>query len=238
MRNRYINITIITILTIIIINNFTSVYSISSFKELEDIKKVTETNNIEIQKWKVYIKDTKSNVPLRVVKNELRDIFKKEDGYSWDKEVDEHHYQATGVMEKGNIIEKVIISVLPSNHEYSITYTYQLIVEGSIGNDVLNQLNIPFDFKKNNRFLTVEGVTYEGESNNSISKDLLDLVDGKKVEELNEKGFLSVSGYTSNWETQLKLDEQNIMNIQIGVRKLSDQTSKITIGTPIIITEY
>ncbi|MFC0274854.1 YwmB family TATA-box binding protein [Metabacillus herbersteinensis] len=229
---------IIFISIFFLINHFSSVYSMPSFKELEDIKNVAEVSNVEIKKWKVYIKDTKSNISLQRVKNELRDIFNKDVGYSWEKEEDEHHYQATGVIEKGNIIEKVIISVLPSKKGYTITYTYQLMVEGDIDSNVLNQTNILFDFEKNNRFLTVEGVTNGRTSNSLLSGKILDFMEGEKVEELNEKGFLSVSGYTGKWKNQLKLANQNLMNIQIGIRKLNEETSKVTIGTPIIISEY
>ncbi|WP_176551152.1 YwmB family TATA-box binding protein [Bacillus sp. AFS040349] len=131
----------------------------------------------------------------------------------------------------------MIISVLPKNEKYTITYTYQLLVESDIESKFITESRIPFDYKSKNTFITVEGIAYNHAANR-LSERILSSIEAEKVEELDEQEFVSISGYKNNWSNSLKLKNEKLMNIQIGVRKLDERRSRVTIATPIIISEY
>ncbi|MCM3441491.1 YwmB family TATA-box binding protein (plasmid) [Metabacillus halosaccharovorans] len=216
----------------------TNVLGLPTFQELDEMKRAAEKNDIDIQKWNVYIKAEQSNISLNKIRQKLHKIFAEKSGYEWKKEADQHHYQAIGVLKQENLLEKIIISVLPKNGEYTITYTFQLMVEGDLESKVMTEPIIPFDYKNKNTFITVEGIAIN-HSPNRLSEKILSSMNAEKVEELHEQEFVSVSGYKENWNNNnLKLKNEKLMNIQVGVRELDDSRSKVTIATPIIISEY
>lgn len=81
--------------------HLTNVHGISTFQELEDMRKAAEKNNIDIQKWKVYIRAEESNISLNKIRKKLEKIFAEKSDYVCEKEADQHHYQATGVLAQG-----------------------------------------------------------------------------------------------------------------------------------------
>ncbi|UTW70831.1 YwmB family TATA-box binding protein [Anaerobacillus sp. HL2] len=69
---------------------------------------------------------------------------------------------------------------------------------------------------------------------------ILDEFSAQQIELLKEETFISVSAYTNTWNNLLTTNEQTNMNLQIAIRakeRLGGKTT-VTIGTPIITTEY
>lgn len=70
------------------------------------------------------------------------------------------------------------------------------------------------------------------------TKKLLEQFEAKPVEELNEETFVSVSGLTKKWNHSIPTQNGN-MNIQVALRSESlGENTIVTVGTPIITTEY
>ncbi|MTT31006.1 hypothetical protein GMB86_03120 [Terrilactibacillus sp. BCM23-1] len=70
----------------------------------------------------------------------------------------------------------------------------------------------------------------------NTSNKIMNDFQAQPVEIINEKTFVSVSAYTKAWRDTIYTGEKK-MNIQVALRTLNGQTT-ITVGTPIITTEY
>lgn len=58
------------------------------------------------------------------------------------------------------------------------------------------------------------------------------------MESLNEQRFVSISGFTNDWDHSIKT-KNGKMNIQISLRSAGmGERTTVTVGTPIITTEY
>ncbi|KGX86436.1 YwmB family TATA-box binding protein [Pontibacillus litoralis] len=64
-----------------------------------------------------------------------------------------------------------------------------------------------------------------------------DQFDVTDLQTLNEEDFITVAGYTSQWKTVLPYEDGS-MNVQFAVRNGLGAKTTITIGTPIITSEY
>lgn len=68
------------------------------------------------------------------------------------------------------------------------------------------------------------------------SSAILNDLKASPIEADNEKTFTSVSAYTELWRDTIESNGHS-MNVQLGIRKVDNQTT-VTLGTPIITTEY
>ena len=70
------------------------------------------------------------------------------------------------------------------------------------------------------------------------AQQLLQSFSAVPVEKLQEKTFVSISAYTEQWKKESILTKHHHkMNLQVGLRTVNGNTT-VTIGTPIITTEY
>ncbi|PRX77121.1 TATA-box binding protein [Bacillus sp. V-88] len=71
------------------------------------------------------------------------------------------------------------------------------------------------------------------------AKQILNDFQANYVEGLNEDEFLSISAYNSNWQSRIPSKNDKNLNLQLGFRYDSGlNKTNITIGSPIIVTEY
>ena len=72
------------------------------------------------------------------------------------------------------------------------------------------------------------------------AKTLLNKYSGKNIQNLKEENFISLSAYTENWDTKIPLGNEEFMNLHIAYRNSNENSgiTKVTIGTPIITSEY
>ncbi|MET3507371.1 YwmB family TATA-box binding protein [Halalkalibacter oceani] len=75
-------------------------------------------------------------------------------------------------------------------------------------------------------------------SNKQLARTWVTKLGAKKVEALNEESFVSLSAYNPDWPTGIVTNELE-MNVQLAIREqgLGARTT-VTLGTPIITTEY
>ncbi|USK62455.1 YwmB family TATA-box binding protein [Peribacillus asahii] len=231
--------------TVSILINGEKVDSFFNKNELLEITDVAKQQNIEIKRWSMYIKKPIVQYDrIENVKNKIDNIQEEEDGFTWTKEqFQDDYYKIIGQKKDNitNISEKILIIYFPFNNQYSLSVTYD--VEGNGWNEknwggISKRYESEID--KFSVFYTVEGTTKVKKSLNTEANNLLKSFSGKIVESLNEGNFVSLSAYTNQWNTKLSLGKQKFMNLHIAYRNSNDFNgiTNVTIGTPIITSEY
>ncbi|MBU9723410.1 MULTISPECIES: YwmB family TATA-box binding protein [Bacillaceae] len=93
-------------------------------------------------------------------------------------------------------------------------------------------------------FLRIEGTVSENDALNvqQMGQKLMDTFSAQVVEEVQEDNFVSLSALTPHWNNKLITNGQE-MNLQAAVRQLDYNEglggkTTVTIGTPLITTEY
>lgn len=69
------------------------------------------------------------------------------------------------------------------------------------------------------------------------ARKLLHSFSAQPIEQLKEETFVSLSAYTDEWKQSIET-RSDPMNLQVALRSLGDSAAQVTIGTPIITTEY
>lgn len=205
---------------------------------LNDLHQLAQNHDIKLKNWSMYTKKTVNNSEIQSVKKEINKVKKIGTLYEWETELDEHHMMLTGTLNTNNRDEKVIVGVIPSGDSYTVTFTHS--VKGN-GEDIMAQaelVSIPFQYDYNNQYVTISGETADPIELNRLKEQLLFDSDAKEIESLKEKNFYSISGYTSKWDNGIAAIDNQLMNFQLGLRKMDNGTIQITMGTPIITSEY
>ncbi|MCD8509306.1 MAG: YwmB family TATA-box binding protein [Bacillus sp. (in: Bacteria)] len=91
-------------------------------------------------------------------------------------------------------------------------------------------------------FVRVEG-TVEGNEADNVKQwgnTIVNALSGKVVEGISEETFVSLSAHTNLWGQEINSNGQQ-MNLQVALRNISHglgEETTVTIGTPLITTEY
>lgn len=213
--------------------------------ELIQITEIAKQKNIKIDKWSMFIKEPSIEYANTIdFKKRIMEIKNVETGFNWTKtQFKEDHYKIIGEKKSSNfdIDEKILIIYFPLKDKYNLSITYD--IKGSNW-DKKKWAKISNQYKSkiedNSVFYTVEGTTSINEPIYTEATDLLKSFSGKKVQSLNEKNFVSLSAYTDQLKTKLPLGNNQFMNLHIAYRNSNDSNKniKVTIGTPIITSEY
>ncbi|WMM33889.1 YwmB family TATA-box binding protein [Shouchella clausii] len=88
--------------------------------------------------------------------------------------------------------------------------------------------------------LTAETTTLNDDSLFATGKRYMEQLGATIQEVLKEETFVSLSAYNNEWDTGIALENGNNMNVQVALRQNPDlgQQTRVTLGTPIITTEY
>jgi len=213
--------------------------------ELMQITEIAKQHNIEIDKWSMYIKEPITEYTNTIdINKRIKEIKSVEREFKWTKtQFKEGHYKIIGERESSNldINEKILIIYFPLKDKYNLSITYD--IKGSNW-DKKKWSNISTLYKSKiengSVYYTVEGTTRINEPIYEEATNLLKSFSGEKLQSLNEKNFVSVSAYTDRWNTKLPLGNNQFMNLHIVYRNSNDSNEniKVTIGTPIITSEY
>jgi hypothetical protein len=218
--------------------------------QLLDIIRVMDEKNISVDRWSLYTKkkgrllDNENGYEKTAssLKNQLP-LFE------WTEiKKEPNHIEVTGTrLDKGtDIMERLTLVAYPQNKHLRTYYIYE--VEGKqwhkgdwnrFSESFSNRMNA---FFKNNPtiYSCVEG-RLSGTINFVLlqkASDILQSFSAVPIEQLKEKTFVSVSAYTNEWKTSIQTNEQE-MNLQVALRAgQPDGAVTVTIGTPIITSEY
>lgn len=88
--------------------------------------------------------------------------------------------------------------------------------------------------------MTAETTTLNDDSLFATGKRYTEQLGATIQEVLKEETFVSLSAYNNEWDTGIALVNGNNMNVQVALRQNPDlgQQTRVTLGTPIITTEY
>lgn len=211
--------------------------------ELSTLASLAMKQNLEIDSWQVTLKENMNQEQLQNVINKLKTehtISTIEDENAVKYFVKNTHkiegvsvtYKA--IIPKAKSLEGKFIAVITGDTwgKSSIdTYQHQL---QRITNQYFTEFAKRFaclatevdDIMKSDRFLN----------------DTLEYLDLKYVSTQNDKISDSTNkkflyGYTSLWQQKINVLDQPV-NVQIAIKNMENDNSKITVGTPILINEY
>lgn len=209
--------------------------------DLVDIKEMADKNEVEISSWMALSRGKVGQANNVHEMNQQIETFMSDHGsYSWKSILKEEnsHYVWQGLKENDNgITESIKLKAYKSGGKYEIAITNE--AKG-------NQLTadhvewVSETFVESNTFYTVSGVMKSKANQlDEVAAKMVGNVNAIMVEQLQEKSFVSVSAYSKVFESELKTVKQEKINLQLGLRADADKKEiDVTIGTPIITTEY
>ncbi|MEH7223284.1 YwmB family TATA-box binding protein [Bacillus sp. JJ1566] len=233
--------TITLILSVGILAGFFTNNEATRGNDLEEIKMLAEKNNVEISSWMALSRGKLGQAnDVNDMKNQIEVFMSNHDSYSWKKILEEEnsHYvwQGQKVNEHG-ITESIKLKAYKSGEKYEIAITNE--AKGT----KLTAEQIKWtgeSFEDSKTFYSISGVlaSKERELVEVVAKMVKD-AQAKNVEQLQEEKFVSVSAYSKAFESELMTAEREKINLQIGLRANVEKNEiDVTIGTPIITTEY
>ncbi|WP_191567652.1 YwmB family TATA-box binding protein [Metabacillus idriensis] len=235
----------IAILFSVFIYNIQAGGEIHTNKELNNLLKIANNQNIVIDEVKIYVKKptTEEKTYEEVLKG-IADLQKREKDFKWTVlPMENGHYKvsATKSNDSQTLKETIIVSFFKSAGGYSVNQTYQLIIK-EWNKDTLNSLDT--DFIKNTKS---DKLYYSLTGSKRIENDLaeearlvLSDVNAKSMEVSKEEDFLSVSALSKQFYEKIPLGEGKYMNFHLGIRQSvkNSELATFTLATPIITTEY
>ncbi|EIT83869.1 hypothetical protein A374_17579 [Fictibacillus macauensis ZFHKF-1] len=223
--------------------------NVSEVHRLLEMKRALDQSKLAISKWSVYTKGTAGFVQgkkgyVEVVSN----LKRRAAGFSWSAINEKEHNKVVGVRKsnEGRLVERLTLVSYPQKDKLVAYLVYKVEGKGWNGNEFArfqsnfqNKVNTYFT-GKSTTFSCISGVhngTMDVGLYNSALK-LMTTFSAVPVEELKEETFVSISAYNKEWNDQL-ITAHQAMNLQIAIRSegIGGKTV-VTIGTPIITSEY
>jgi hypothetical protein len=223
---------------------------------LAELSKMTEVmgkQGIEMTNWTIYTREHLNNwESLDATKDELALIQNKTTDFKWELEpANDQRGQKKTVATKDHlelgITETLTYIAYPHNDKFHSYLIYE--VQGNNYSKDMNQVLSPIIvprledlFLTNSTIFTCTKGTVSDKLNLDLeqqSDEILAQFSAQKIEFLKEETFISVSAYTNIWNNSI-ISSNEKMNLQVAIRANQDlggQTT-ITIGTPIIMSEY
>ncbi|MBT2758781.1 YwmB family TATA-box binding protein [Mesobacillus foraminis] len=211
--------------------------------ELLQITDVAKEQNINIQSWAMYIKQPiKEYQKVEDVKKQIEQFKQEYNGFFWDRQEDKgDHYVITGKrnLPSLNTNEKILLIYFPSGDHYNLSITYDVKGVGwdhQAFDEILRKYQTEID--QFSVFYTIQGHTDLKSNLKRETDNLLKEFSGQTVELINEPNFISVSASTKRWKNSIPLGNEKDMNLHIAYRNSNNGITTVTIGTPIITSEY
>lgn len=217
---------------------------------LVEIVELMETNDIDVSEWRLYTRDAIKEVKD---KKEYEQVVKglkyQLDGFSWQMDEHDDHWKisATNIHTTLPIVEDITILAYPSRSAYTMYMIYELhgttwkTEDWSLYSPLINERIEQLFPTPSPIFTTVTGKsgTIRKQDLYETATNLIEQLSSKKIEELNEETFVSLSAYNGKWNDSINSGGQK-MNVQAALRhssRMGGETT-VTIGTPIITIEY
>ncbi len=226
----------------------------SNVQAANDLLELAEEKNWDIDEWQFLIRDEQGIILDRGAFEQHVHIVSKElDGWeltAFDTSEQEWKAVLTHQVPDTDMQETISLFAYPQQGQNQLSHTYTL--QGSYAHTLSSKQLEPLLDKRIDFFSLNEATVYTQikSSQNSISfengkplpdvaNDLLQTLHAETVEALQEESFVSFSGYLKDWDQAITTNNQD-MNLQLAIRQeegLGSRTT-VTIGTPIITTEY
>ncbi|MBD1383228.1 YwmB family TATA-box binding protein [Metabacillus arenae] len=221
--------------------------AISEGNQLEEIANKLKSQEAVVDEWSLYTK-----APVEISRKNFYQFVKpfiaSNRQYDWAIQEETDMLKATGLFVDKKTKQTHKLQVITTTHKnnHSQSYIlYELKGRGWQKNwneiqdsfqaaaiDIIHEKSTIFTCVKGHFSDKMEGVLYQK------SHSLLKEFNAVPVEQLKEKKFVSVSGYTTDWNLSIPTENGN-MNVQVALRSagLGEKTT-VVVGTPILTTEY
>lgn len=218
--------------------------------KLEQLLFLFESNNIQLEEWKLYTRG-RANVyhSESDFEKAIERLTAEMDSFVWKKDPNEYYYLSGMYTHPTLPLEETLsIYSYPSRqHSYLMFVSYEMVAKPSGEKfDIAEHeqrwnktLETVFPKNKPTVYTIVKGKEKNNGKLYERAEQLASQLGAEKVEELKEERFVSLAAYNKQWKDELVSRDQKI-NLQIGLRQepnLGLHTT-VTIGTPIITTEY
>ncbi len=222
--------------------------------ELTKILEVMDKHEIEVTDWTLYTREQLNSWNAEgEYQNEFRLLKEKTPEFTWEPLLhDELRGQKKAVAERTyqdiHVTETLTYIIYPHNEQLHSYLIYEVHGANKLTDEQIERLDWILQnrledlFQNNTKIFTCAS----GNSSDKLNFGLTEQADAlladfsaQTIESLKEETFISVSAYTNIWNTFLTTNNQN-MNLQVAIRGTEGLGGKttVTIGTPIITTEY
>ncbi|WP_158095072.1 YwmB family TATA-box binding protein [Gottfriedia luciferensis] len=210
----------------------------SGVGQLNRFSNVLNKKDISITSWNLYAREAKIKTSVAKVIGVYKNNFQN---FKWTEQ--DNGKKIIGTFNRQFVTERIVVTSTGRSSSYVI---YEISgtkwdqqTEKETKNLIKNSMeNI---FSKEPTFFTCIKGTMNGKLEGVLQgakNDFLETFKAKKIEEIKEGAFVSVSAYTEQWNDALIANGKKI-NLQIAIREDKvDNSTTIIIGTPIITVEY
>ncbi|GMB09411.1 YwmB family TATA-box binding protein [Thermolongibacillus altinsuensis] len=238
MKKRWIGIAFILLFMLSAYRAYEKGEAKEEIKKMEQIINVFNKNDIQMQQWTVYARESIHTPDPRTF---IQQKVKEWSSFHWTFEPQ----KAIGKHETSAYTET--IQFITVDHRPQLIVLYE--VKGSDWNEKIERMIVKQTsqlFVKEPTFFTCAKGEFNGKMKGVLFKHvlfeqavrLLDEFEAKPVESLNEETFVSLSAYTGQWKTSLATGNQQ-MNLQLALRQERlGSPMTVIVGTPIITAEY
>lgn len=240
MNKRFILALIATVSLCLTFSHFTNA-STSSLKQLEDIAALVKDEQLPVEKWEVIAKENFTAQELYEKKQQIQEEYP--DFNFKSEETDEIiKYTANNHHKRQKSVESIIM-IVPKNKEHSAELIVKLsgsTWDKDIAEFYSSKLVKLEDFLFTDKMTKFSCVTATLNGNmNSLYffEKITEKLNVQTLTSTKENDFVTLSGYTEHWEQAIPAGD-NPMNLQLAARTGLGGETTITIGTPIITTEY
>ncbi|MFV2050683.1 YwmB family TATA-box binding protein [Metabacillus litoralis] len=234
---------IVSCLITIIFYSIHSVEGSNGEYKLEEMIEIAEKNQISITSWQGYLKadlgTANSDEEVKKIVENTKDEFPFINEWI-THEPENHHVTVEAKINKqvSSQLHKIQIYVTESNDRYQMFLTIQF-KDNALDSKGLHSIVDNINVKIDKEYYTISGYLEGKPDLKETTTKLMNGYGADFIEGVQEKGFHSISGYTSKWEESIPAKNNKEVNVQMGLRYSPDQErTNVTIGTPIIITEY
>lgn len=212
--------------------------------ELTDIASVVTEHDLSVDSWEVTLKEEMDQADINGVLQKLE----AQNSYKVTSTEDENavKYLFERVHKKGPIFESYNV-VIPKKSMYQAEFS--AVIEGEDWNDTIastyidrmNDIRTKYFTNKSTKFACIttnidakiEDAYFFDQLKQSLQLTNIQ-TQTDNVEESTVKKI--VYGYTPLWEQEIAMEEP--MNLQMVVQNNEPESTRLTIGTPILINEY
>ncbi|ARK32739.1 YwmB family TATA-box binding protein [Halalkalibacter krulwichiae] len=219
---------------------------------MQEFHELVEANEeLSLKEWTVRLRQEQVDSSMKnkddfiafvsqLASDDWEESFVSTEGSEWKA-----HY--TYVQPNG-LIESLQFFAYPTPNNKALTYlvTYQVlgtngsVIESNIVNELVELRTEQLSLQDATAYVQFQANDRSGSSDiKANAKKWIQQLGANEVEALIEEGFVSYSAFHSEWESHIETAGTK-MNIQLAIReneRLGAGTT-VTIGTPIITTEY
>lgn len=220
---------------------------------LDQLLTLYENSDIRVEEWQLHTRGPlNEHMDRKLLEKEIEQLTESLPSFDWEKCAND---EREGLYMIGKrtynhlpLEETLSIYSYPSRQHSNLIYvSYSMVATPkdihSLEYNELEQIwneTVETIFRKQPTvYTTVKGKDKGTINLNERAQQLLEALQAHPIEQINEPTFVSITAYNEEWPSEL-ITRGEKFNVQIGMRQepILGLDTTVTIGTPIITTEY